>query len=209
MADKLPKGGAKSYDEDNNDAGNETEKEVEETESSNDEASEKDIIEKEEEVEEEIEILDEEPEDKSDDEKEKSDDEKEDDVPHKKIKDDDETCLYKIGRKEEKFLDVEDIDSELFEDDKIVLTGNVVKPEDRITKPILTKYERVRLLSERRQQLVLGAKPMIKLQAGDNISEKDISSLELKHKVIPFIIVRTLPNGNIEHWKLSELEIIN
>ena len=43
--------------------------------------------------------------------------------------------------------------------------------------------------------------------------EKILHSVKLviwgQNKVIPFIIVRTLPNGKIEHWKLSELEIIN
>jgi len=117
------------------------------------------------------------------------------------------TCIYKIKNKSDsKILFDEQLDT-IFEDDIITQTKQIVPPDERITKPILTKYERVRLLSERRKQLILGAKPMIKIS--DRISEKEIASLELKSKVIPFIIVRTLPNGNMEHWKLEELEIVN
>lgn len=119
-----------------------------------------------------------------------------------------ESCLYNIRkRKSSKILESEPLDDTFFEEEKIILTKKIVPNDERITKPILTKYERVRILSERRQQLIYGAKPMVKVN--DLISEKDIATLELQHKVIPFIIVRTLPNGKIEHWKLSELEIIN
>jgi DNA-directed RNA polymerase subunit K/omega len=71
----------------------------------------------------------------------------------------------------------------------------------------MTIYERVRLLGERAKQLSLGAKPMIKNV--DNMNPKDIAKLELENKVIPLIIIRTLPNGVKEKWKVSELEIIN
>jgi DNA-directed RNA polymerase subunit K/omega len=119
----------------------------------------------------------------------------------------DETCLYKIKNKKQKILETDDLDDGLFENDKLVLTKRIVKPEERITKPILFKYERVRILSERRQQLIYGAKPMVRVPK--NIAEKEIADLELKAKVIPFIISRTLPNGDTEHWRLDELEIIN
>ena len=33
---------------------------------------------------------------------------------------------------------------------------------------------------------------------------KQIAELELKNKTIPIIIIRPLPNGHIEEWKVSE-----
>lgn len=115
-----------------------------------------------------------------------------------------DTCLYN-------FKGQQSVGAEIFDDDLYTNYDThekkIVNVEDRITRPILTKYERVRILAERRQQLVLGAKPMIRVS--DKIPEKEIASLELKAKVIPFIIVRTLPNGNVEHWQLSELDIVN
>jgi DNA-directed RNA polymerase I, II, and III subunit RPABC2 len=81
---------------------------------------------------------------------------------------------------------------------------NIIK-EDRLTKPILTKYERVRILSTRIKQLAQGAKPMLKNYAG--LSSKEMALEELKHKIIPIIIERPVPNVGIEKWKLSELDI--
>lgn len=123
--------------------------------------------------------------------------------------DEPETCLYKISSKiKKKQFDTEESDDDLFEEEITEThTYIVVKPEDRITKPILTKYERVRILGDRRKQLTLGAKPMLK--GVENLSPKEISNLELKYGVIPFIIVRNLPSGLQEHWKVNELKIMN
>ena len=46
---------------------------------------------------------------------------------------------------------------------------------------------------------------MIKNTTG--LSDKEIALLELKHKLIPLIIERPIPNAGTEKWKLSELEI--
>ena len=89
---------------------------------------------------------------------------------------------------------------ELFADDEFKMKKNV-----RLTKPVLFKYEKVRLLSTRAKQLAQGAKPMIKNTTG--LSSKEIALLELKNKVIPLIIERPVPNSGVERWKLSELEI--
>lgn len=193
-------GGVKTADEDNlyNDGNEPVEEEEEEEidEKSEESESEEDIPEVEEEP---VEI--------------DKDDEVGEEPSKSKIDDDgdehdDETCLYNIKKKiNSKILESDDFDDDLFEDEKIVQTKRIVKPSDRITKPVLTKYERVRLLSERRKQLILGAKPMIKVDR--TVSEKDTASLELKAKVIPLIIIRTLPNGDIEHWKIDELDIVN
>ena len=47
---------------------------------------------------------------------------------------------------------------------------------------------------------------MIKNTSG--YSHKEIARMELKHKIIPLIIERPIPNVGTEKWKLSELEII-
>ena len=105
-------------------------------------------------------------------------------------------CYSKFAR-----VDYDDLDfDELFIDNIINPIKNV-----KLTKPILTKYEFVRLLTDRSKQLAQGAKPMLK-----NISElssKEIAKLELKNKIIPLIIERPVPNSGVERWKLSELEI--
>lgn len=98
-------------------------------------------------------------------------------------------------------MDYDDIDfDELFGEETLSEIKNV-----RLTKPILTKYEFVRILTDRTKQLAQGAKPMLKNISG--LSSKEIAKLELKNKIVPLIIERPIPNSNVERWKLSELEI--
>ena len=70
--------------------------------------------------------------------------------------------------------------------------------EDRITIPILSKYEKVRLLSTRAKIISEGGKPLIKNYY--NLSEIKIAEEELKNKIIPYKIKRVLPNGKYEIW---------
>ncbi len=111
--------------------------------------------------------------------------------------------FYKYAKKTDE-SDDEDTDEDT---DDIILSDTVksiyIDSKDRTSKPILTLYEEVRIVSERAKQLSLGAKPMIKNV--DNLSSKEIAELELKHNVIPFTILRPQPNGYIEVWKISEL----
>jgi len=75
------------------------------------------------------------------------------------------------------------------------------------TIPILTKYERTRIIGQRVKQLNIGANPFIPI--GDNIIDNNIiAEIELKEKKIPFIIRRPLPNGTSEYWRLEDLEIL-
>lgn len=120
-------------------------------------------------------------------------------------------CMYNFVSKKKILRDKDDDDEEYYDDevfdDDNTLSNDIVKPEDRITHPVLFKYERVRMLGVRTKQISLGSKSMIK-----NVSDlgpKEIARLELKNKIIPFIIERVLPNGKRELWKLNELEINN
>lgn len=75
------------------------------------------------------------------------------------------------------------------------------------TLPILTKYERTRVLGERAKQINSGAKPYVDV-VSSIIDGYIIAEKELYEKKIPFIIQRPLPNGAKEFWKLADLEII-
>jgi len=83
------------------------------------------------------------------------------------------------------------------------VTNKYLLGEDRITKPYLFDYERIKLLSVRTKQLSSGAKSLIK----DSIEmpAKLVAELEIQHNVIPLLIERPLPNGKSELWKISEL----
>ena len=73
------------------------------------------------------------------------------------------------------------------------------------TMPILTRYEKARILGERARQINAGASPMIEVEP-TLIDGYLIALKELEQKRIPFIIQRPLPNGTSEYWRVSDLE---
>jgi len=103
--------------------------------------------------------------------------------------------------------DVINNDDEYFENNKDINNEtnyiHYVKKEDRISCDRLAIYEMVRILGERTKQLTMGAKPLVKNY--NNLSYEKIAEEELKVNMIPFQIIRPLPNGNFELWALEEL----
>ena len=84
--------------------------------------------------------------------------------------------------------------------------GNIIDHFHK-TNPILSKYEKTKILGLRTKQLNEGAPPLIKLS--ENIIDSYlIAEMELKEKKIPFIIQRPLSNGTSEYWALEDLEIL-
>ena len=85
-------------------------------------------------------------------------------------------------------------------------TNAIIDPH-HLTLPILTKYERTRILGQRAKQINQGAKPFIPIPEGV-MDGYIIAEMELKAKKIPFIIQRPLPDGTKEFWKVEDLEQI-
>lgn len=81
------------------------------------------------------------------------------------------------------------------------------KTEDRITIPVLTKYERARLIGERAEQIARGSPPMV--DVGELTDPVLIAEKELILKRIPLMIKRPLPNGKVEIWKIEDLIIFD
>jgi DNA-directed RNA polymerase I, II, and III subunit RPABC2 len=75
------------------------------------------------------------------------------------------------------------------------------------TIPILTKYEKTRIIGQRAKQINAGAKPFIK-PTKNMITGYLIAKEEVEQKKTPFIIRRPLPNGGSEYWHLKDLEIL-
>lgn len=98
-------------------------------------------------------------------------------------------------------LEIDALSSIVRDDDGIIIDNN------HQTLPILTKYEKARIIGERAKQLNNGAKPFVDVPT-NIIDGYIIAELELSMKKIPFIIQRPLPNGSKEFWKLVDLEII-
>lgn len=82
--------------------------------------------------------------------------------------------------------------------------NNIIDPLHR-TLPMMTRYEKARVLGERALQINSGAKPMIEVEPS-MIDGYLIALKELEQKRIPFIIQRPLPNGGSEYWRVIDLE---
>ena len=86
---------------------------------------------------------------------------------------------------------------------------NIIIDDLHRTLPFLTKFEKARILGQRAKQINSGSKPFIPSESYLNIMDGyKIAELELKQKLIPFIIRRPLTNGSSEYWKVSDLENI-
>ena len=84
--------------------------------------------------------------------------------------------------------------------------GKIIDPL-HTTTPILTKYERARIIGARAEELDAGCEAYIPLDE-TIINGKTIALMEFEQKKIPFIIARPLPNGSTEYWHVSDLENI-
>ena len=75
------------------------------------------------------------------------------------------------------------------------------------TIPILTKYEKAKILGLRAKQLNGGAKAFVTFKT--NIIDGYLIALkELEEKKLPFIIRRPIPGGASEYWNVKDLELI-
>ena len=84
--------------------------------------------------------------------------------------------------------------------------GIIIDPLHK-TIPFLSKYELTRVLGQRAKQLDSGARSFVQVPL-DVIDGYHIALLELNQKKMPFIIKRPLPNGGIEYWNISDLELL-
>ena len=71
--------------------------------------------------------------------------------------------------------------------------------------PTLTRFERARIMGARALQLSLGAPVFIEIPKNAT-SSLEIAMEELKQRVIPIVIKRTLPNGDYQHIPIDQFE---
>jgi DNA-directed RNA polymerase subunit K/omega len=84
--------------------------------------------------------------------------------------------------------------------------STIIDPLHR-TLPVLTRYEKARILGERAKQINMGAKPFVEIDES-MIDGYLIALKELEQKAIPFIIQRPLPHGGSEYWRICDLEVL-
>jgi len=106
--------------------------------------------------------------------------------------------------------EIGDVDIKVATEDNKLITyidvNNIIAKNPKKTISILNKYEKARICGLRLQQLAEGAKPTIDPKGLKSIDE--IVKKEYEMRMIPFIIERSLPNGEKEYWKMEEFEYL-
>ena len=116
------------------------------------------------------------------------------DLTEKEIADIDKECEI-IRNREIITKDLEHEPTEIIDKDGQIVTG----------PPTLTRFERARIMGARALQLSLGAPVFIEIPKNAT-SSLEIAMEELKQRVIPIVIKRTLPNGDYQHLPIDQFE---
>jgi len=74
----------------------------------------------------------------------------------------------------------------------------------KTTKPFLTIYEKTRIIGIRAQQIANGDTVYLDCISHPRPTPIELARLELEKRRSPVIIQRTLPNGNVESWCISD-----
>lgn len=90
---------------------------------------------------------------------------------------------------------------------KVIKVNNIIIDANHKTNPILSKYEKTKILGQRTKQLNSGCLPYIAVPSGI-IDNYLIAQMELKEKKIPVIVRRPISSNKSEYWKLEDLEQI-
>ena len=132
------------------------------------------------------------------------DNENEEDKYHQKIKQHIKHNTIMFEHPEIQFHNYEEIETL----SKVVRNkyGQIVDPFHQ-TSPTMTKYELTDILGKRASQINENAPIFVDVDPSV-IDGYLIALKELQEKKIPFIIQRPLPNGKMEYWPISELELL-
>ena len=79
-------------------------------------------------------------------------------------------------------------------------------PKKNKTKNILSKYEKVKILGIRTEQLQRGSEPLIKWEG--EFDPRRIAKEELEQRKTPFMIRRKLPDDTVEYFRLDDMIIL-
>jgi DNA-directed RNA polymerase I, II, and III subunit RPABC2 len=85
-------------------------------------------------------------------------------------------------------------------------SNGVIEDELHQTIPMLSKFEKARVIGMRMKQLNAGADAFVDVPS-DMMNTRVIAEMELAQKKLPFIIRRPLPSGASEYWKVSDLMV--
>lgn len=81
-------------------------------------------------------------------------------------------------------------------------------PANNKTKNILSKYERVKIIGLRSEQLQRGADPYVEYDTTVPFNPRAIADEEMRQRKLPFMLRRTLPDNSTEYWRLDDMIIL-
>lgn len=81
-------------------------------------------------------------------------------------------------------------------------------PSKNKTNNILSKYEKVKIIGIRAEQLQRGAAPYVPIDTSRPFDAREIAKQELYAHKIPFMISRKMPDARIEYWRLDDMVIL-
>ena len=105
----------------------------------------------------------------------------------------DQVCEV-MRKREIIYKETEHVPEEIISKDKVV-TG----------PPMLTRFEKARIMGARALQLSLGAPPFISVPK-DTSTSLDIAMEELNERLIPIVIRRVLPNGDYQNIPINHFK---
>jgi DNA-directed RNA polymerase subunit K/omega len=108
-------------------------------------------------------------------------------------------------------LEIEDViidtkKNDVFHDSKEILSNYENLKKTNRSKPVMSKYERTKIIGVRAQQISQGSLPLVEVPK-HLTKTLDIATYELKMRKTPFIVKRNVGN-NVEYWKVDDLTII-
>ena len=115
---------------------------------------------------------------------------------------DEENKIMEVDKPEDEEVEEDEEEDEKKEEPK--KKSKVVDPSKRVTNRIMTKFEYSYIVAKRAEMIEHGSPLMF--PDTKEIRAIKIAEEETANGLNPIIIRRTLPNGNIEEWKNSELD---
>ena len=97
-------------------------------------------------------------------------------------------------------------ENEIFHDSKEILSNYEKLKKNNRSKPVMSKYERTKIIGVRAQQISEGSIPLIEVPK-HLTNTLDIATYELKMRKTPFIVKRNV-GSKIEYWKIEDLTIL-
>ena len=83
--------------------------------------------------------------------------------------------------------------------------------KEKVSKPIMTKYEFNQIISSRANQLSLGSIPFVDckdLNIKSNMQLRKVALQELTEGKLPYILKRPLPNNKFEYFRIRDLDLV-